>query len=278
MNNWSHAICMLDHYNKKIARAHRVDLYEEETDLNYLPLLKFTFQNLDGIFFISEHGKEYFENRLRVINPKNMISRLGVENPFLNIIPKSDPDFFRIVSCSSIIKVKRVDLIISALENLKTNRKIIWNHFGEGELMSEIKGLAEKKLGPLKNVEFRFMGQLQNIKLLEFYANNKIDLFINTSSSEGIPVSIMEAQSFGIPVIATYVGGVKEVVLEGTGVLLPVNFKPEDLAKMIRFYANMSEEEINKVRIKAFKNWNMNFNATVNYKDFISKVNSILAT
>jgi glycosyltransferase involved in cell wall biosynthesis len=279
MNNGAHAICMLDQQNIiKISRAHRIDLYEEEAERNYLPLLKFMFRNLDGIFFISEHGKEYFENRLRVINPKNKVSRLGVENPFLDTLTKTYPDFFRIVSCSSLIKVKRVDLIIAALEKLKTDRKIIWNHFGEGELLNELKGLAEKKLGSLKNIEFQFMGQLQNIKLLEFYANNKIDLFINTSSSEGIPVSIMEAQSFGIPVIATYVGGVKEVVLEGTGVLLPVDFKPEDLTKMIRFYANMSEEEINKVRIKAFKNWNMNFNASVNYKDFIIKVNSILAT
>lgn len=279
MNNGAHAICMLDQLNKfKIARAHRIDLYEEETDSNYLPLLKYLFYNLDGIFFISGHGKEYFENRLSVTHPKNQVSRLGVIKPFLNDVQKTDSGFFRIVSCSSLIQVKRIELIISALENLKTDRKLIWNHFGEGKLQSELNDLAQRKLGTLKNIKFQFMGQVPNSKLLEFYSNNKVDLFINTSSSEGIPVSIMEAQSFGIPVIATDVGGVRELVTEGTGTLLPIDFKPEDLAKMIHFYANLTEEEENNIRMKAFNNWKLNFNASSNYKDFIMKVNSILAS
>ena len=279
MNNGAHAICMLDNIDKiKISRAHRFDLYEEETETNYLPLLKYTYNNLNGIFFISAHGKEYFENRIRVINPKNQISRAGVLNPFKNDIQKTDPGFFRIVSCSSLIKVKRVDLIISALENLKTDRKVIWNHFGEGVLQGELHDLAKRKLGQLQNINFQFMGQIQNSELLKFYASNKIDLFINTSSSEGIPASIMEAQSFGIPVIATYVGGVKEVVTEGTGILLPVDFVPEDLTKMIQLYANLPEDEINKIRMKAFKNWDLNYNAAVNYPNFIAKVNSIFAS
>ncbi|MBE3138389.1 MAG: glycosyltransferase, partial [Actinobacteria bacterium] len=100
----------------------------------------------------------------------------------------------------------------------------------------------------------------------------------NTSSTEGVPVSIMEAQSFGIPVIATDVGGVKELIAEGTGSLLPVDFKPVDLAEMIQFYANLPEEEDNKIRMKAFNNWKLNFNASVNHKDFIMRVNSILAS
>jgi hypothetical protein len=67
------------------------------------------------------------------------------------------------------------------------------------------------------------------------------------------------------------------VVVEGTGVLLPVDFEPDDLSRMIQLYANMPKNELNKIRAKAFKNWNSNFNASVNYKDFIMKVNSILA-
>lgn len=43
------------------------------------------------------------------------------------------------------------------------------------------------------------------------------------SLSEGIPVSIMEAISFGIPIIATNVGGNAEIVNDETGVLIPVN-------------------------------------------------------
>lgn len=279
MNNGAHAICMLDQQNKfKIARAHRIDLYEEVNTLNYIPLQKYTFDNLDGLFFISEHGKEYFENKLGITHPKNQVARLGVIKPSLNDVRKSGSDFFRIVTCSSLTKVKRIDLLISALENLNTDRNIIWNHFGEGPLKNELSGLAQSRLGPLKNIEYKFMGQVQNSELLEFYSNNEIDLFINSSSSEGIPVSIMEAQSFGIPVIATDVGGVKEILVEGTGSVLPVDIKPEQLAGIIKLYIDMPVEEVNKIRTNAYNNWNRRFNASVNYKDFVLKVNSILAT
>jgi len=51
-------------------------------------------------------------------------------------------------------------------------------------------------------------------------------LFINTSSSEGIPVSMMEAQSFGIPILAMDVGGVREIVGPQTGRLLQQDDPP----------------------------------------------------
>ena len=51
---------------------------------------------------------------------------------------------------------------------------------------------------------------------------NDFDLFVNMSLSEGIPVSIMEAISFGIPIIATNVGGNAEIVNDETGVLIPL--------------------------------------------------------
>ena len=47
-----------------------------------------------------------------------------------------------------------------------------------------------------------------------------MDYFINLSDSEGIPVSIMEAMSVGIPIIARDVGGNREIVTNNNGCLL----------------------------------------------------------
>jgi glycosyltransferase involved in cell wall biosynthesis len=105
-----------------------------------------------------------------------------------------------------------------------------------------------------------------------------VDLFINTSYTEGVPVSIMEAQSFGIPVIATDTGGVRELVKEGTGSLIPVDFSPLHLAKLIEKYSLLPAVEENKIRVNAFHNWNLNFNASSNYEDFIMQLNSIFAS
>ncbi|MEI6048206.1 MAG: glycosyltransferase [Bacteroidota bacterium] len=274
-----HAIALLKYKDSiKIARAHGSDIYEEKTDSGYLPLLKFSAQKTDGIFFISNHGKEYFSNKVKIVSPRFNISRLGVNKPDSGIIKTDKPDKYVIVSCSNMVPLKRVDLIIYSLELVQSVKDISWLHFGDGILKNELEILAKKKLVPSNRITYSFMGNYPNDELLKYYSRNRVDLFINTSSTEGTPVSIMEAQSFGIPVIATDVGGVREVVTEGAGRLLPVDFRPEDMAMMIQFYANLPEEEENKIRLKTYENWKLNFNASSNYKDFIMKVNSILAS
>ena len=51
-----------------------------------------------------------------------------------------------------------------------------------------------------------------------------LDLYVSTSLSEGTPNTIMEAMAFGLPVVATNVGGVSEIVHNGdTGFLVPSN-------------------------------------------------------
>jgi glycosyltransferase involved in cell wall biosynthesis len=175
------------------------------------------------------------------------------------------------------IPLKRIDLIILALSIIESAKEIEWIHFGDGILKESLVQLAENTLDPAKT-RFRFMGHIPNEELLKYYSQNHIDLFINTSSTEGIPVSIMEAQAYGIPVIATDTGGLKEIISKESGSLLPVNLNPEDLSREIMHYLNLPEKESESLRANAYHNWNSNFNATSNYRSFITELNSILAT
>ncbi|MBN2633850.1 MAG: glycosyltransferase [Bacteroidales bacterium] len=277
MNTGARAICMLDNIKAvRITRAHRVDLYEEEADNGYLPLVRHTFLKLDAIFFISEHGKAYFENSHGLIHDKNIVSRLGIINPLPFRAEINDSKVFRIVSCSSLIKVKRVHLLIGALALVKTSERIIWHHFGEGPLEDELKTLAAKVLGNSGVIEYKFMGRVMNDQIMKFYSENKPDLFVNTSSSEGIPVSIMEAQSFGIPVIATDTGGTSEIIGKQTGILIPVDFSTEELARNIENILYLEPVEKTRMKKAIYENWKMNFNAFTNFKNFINNIDTIM--
>jgi glycosyltransferase involved in cell wall biosynthesis len=59
------------------------------------------------------------------------------------------------------------------------------------------------------------------------------DIFVNPSYSEGLPTSVMEAASVGLPVIATDVGGTREIVEHGTTGLLVEPYQPEQIAAAI---------------------------------------------
>ncbi|NMC40567.1 MAG: glycosyltransferase, partial [Bacteroidales bacterium] len=97
--------------------------------------------------------------------------------------------------------------------------------------------------------------------------------FINVSSSEGVPVSVMEALSFGIPVIATDAGGTSEIVNNTNGRLIPVDFDPKDLAAIIENLVH--DEKYQGYRHNARKSWEENCMASKllpAFTDFILSV------
>jgi colanic acid/amylovoran biosynthesis glycosyltransferase len=92
---------------------------------------------------------------------------------------------------------------------------------GDGPLMGWLRRKAES-LGIVDQV--RFLGHLAHDCLLSLYESGAVDLAVLPSSFEGIPVTLMEAMSYGVPVLATTVGGIPELCSEDCGVLIP----PED--------------------------------------------------
>ena len=106
---------------------------------------------------------------------------------------------------------------------------------------------------------FSFVGYVNQGTLLKYYQNATI--FVHTSYHEGLPTTILEAMSCGIPVVATAVAGTSEVVMEGeTGFLVPPK-SPDKLATAILSLLNDKElrERIGKNARKYVEekyNWN----------------------
>ncbi|MCD2444063.1 glycosyltransferase [Agromyces sp. SYSU K20354] len=228
---WLHGVAA------RAVRLHRYDLYEDRAPGGYLPFRRQLFARADLVLAISDDAKQYLAEtyRSRALDRKTVVSRLGVFGPeAVERRPRGDERL--VVSCSAVSEVKRVGLLLDAIRAMPgvgPEAPVRWVHFGDGELMPALRDAAAELPAGL-TVELR--GQTPNEELLEFYAANRVDAFVNVSSSEGVPVSIMEAIAHAIPVVATAVGGTPEIVSPtlGTGEVVEADASPEAVARVIR--------------------------------------------
>jgi glycosyltransferase involved in cell wall biosynthesis len=260
-----------------ISRAHGFEIRDFQC---YIPFRRIIDTYLDKIIFISEFTKSEYESIMRRISTKKgaerRVIRLGVNN--LAKLKKKDfiqKETLNIVSCSGIYKLKRLDLIIDSLQQISDSRKINWVHFGTGNDFERIFKYAVEKLKK-SNIDFEFKGQLTNQDLLRFYETQEIDMFINTSDYEGIPVSIMEAMSFGIPCIGRDVGGNSEIIINQiSGILLPKDSSPKLIASAIDGFfiqkANNYKQYL-QLRESTYRFWEKNFHAATNYNVFLEYI------
>lgn len=248
---------------QKISRAHRYDLYEERNVLNYLPYRKHLLQQYNYIFPCSRSGEDYLSAKYPDFEKKIRVSLLGTRD--YGIAKYSKDDVFRIVSCSRLSEVKRVDYIIKIIEKVESNgKRILWTHIGDGKLRKKLEIEAHRRLS---HNSYKFVGNKTNSEVMKFYQENPVDLFLNVSSSEGLPVSIMESMSFGIPVIATDVGGTSEIVLDNiTGYLINENFDIDSVANVIcNFIDERNSDKILQLRKNCRQMWEECFQADKNY-------------
>lgn len=244
--------------NPIVVRFHGSDLYEEAKG-GYLPYRPVLLHNLSVAVPISDKGYNYLISRYPGIEFPCKVFRLGVVSHGLN--PVACGGSFHIVSCSNVIKLKRIHLIVEALKHIKI--EVHWTHIGTGPLFQSIKDMCTTLPA---NVTTSLKGWMDPAELVEFYKTYPVDLFLNVSETEGIPVSIMEALSFGIPVFATDVGGVSEIVNTSVGKLVPAGFKPSDLADDIESFSKRTDLGI--IREKCFEVWEEKFNSPKNFASF----------
>lgn len=224
-----------------IARAHGQDCFFHR---DYHPYRRLQLEKLDGIYPISHAGREDLLEHYAPVVPalaeKVKPLPLGVLLPD-GVNPWARREEMTIVSCAEVKQLKRVDLLIDALALLEM--PVRWVHFGDGAQMGQITAYAAARLGGKPNIRYRFTGRIPKGEILDFYEENSVDLFVNTSDREGIPVSVMEAMAYGIPVMARRVGGNAELVDPGCGVLLPEQVTPAQLAQAIREIRSLSPQQ-----------------------------------
>jgi glycosyltransferase involved in cell wall biosynthesis len=251
-----------------VARGHGWDLDYHRHSPPFLPFKNFIIYQLDKSVSISIFGSEALKSiSEKQLQNKIFVSRLGKYNSRKAQIDYKKNDKYIVCSCSNIIPLKRLHLIVSILDVLQKKHPLHWVHFGDGSLKKEIEFQANKM-----NLSFEIKGNVENNEILDFYNKNFVDLFFNVSEFEGIPVSIMEAQSAGIPVLATNVGGTSEIVNNKNGFLIEKDFNVSSAVEIIQNYFNESPENIKLKRNLSYKNWLEKYNAEKNYTEFAQMI------
>lgn len=254
-----------------IARAHGWDNFANRHVPKYLPFKSYIIKTLSQTYTISQVGKDYFADYIgHSVDGFVTVSRLGKFNN-RSVLYEKDTTGFVICSCSDIRADKRIDKIIDVISVLQIPH-VMWVHIGDDNLRTKIEQYAQEKL-PAGS--YTFLGMIPNAAILDYYSSQYIDLFINLSTSEGIPVSIMEALSAGIPVLATKVGGTPEIVNDTNGFLVEENFRVEDVARVIDNYLSQPASVHQQYRHNAYNFWIEHFEAEKNYsifgKDIVSR-------
>ncbi|HIS59129.1 MAG TPA: glycosyltransferase [Candidatus Faecousia faecipullorum] len=104
-------------------------------------------------------------------------------------------------------------LLRSFRELLKTHENCILNLLGDGDTRKDMEALAQE-LGISEKV--RFCGVQSNV----YPYFHDADIFVLPSDYEGMPMTIIEAMATGLPIAATAVGGVPDMLTDGDSALL----------------------------------------------------------
>ncbi len=266
------------------SRAHSLDLYhsdwlriESDKEEKFLAFETFKIKACDKVYSISNHGFNHFYHTFPDCTDKFDLARLGTKSSanFENIQSSHESpndDIYTLVTCSGLTENKRMTLMPEILKNI-TKVNVHWIHFGPGS--KENIELIEDKLERYgKKDNFTFKGRVANSEIHQFYQSNRVDFFCNISYLEGIPVTLMEASSYGIPLIGTKTIGNPEIVNDKNGILIPVDFDSAELAREIE-KTLINKELHQQMRKKSLEMHQENYDAEKNYKKFAQNLKEL---
>lgn len=175
------------------------------------------------------------EKVIRIYNP------VDFKIPKLQV--KADNSTFKIGFVGRLEPVKNPLVLVEVLANLKAKGiKVYLEFLGDGSLKQEIETLANKL-----NVEEQITLHGFQDKPENYIVN--CDLYIQPSISEGFGIALVEAMGLGVPVIASSVGGVPEIIVDGkTGWLLS-NISSETITKAVEVALNLEPSSLKSIGI-----------------------------
>lgn len=188
----------------------------------------FFFEKANVVIALGDQWKEFIES----ISPKSNVTILNnsVDNPHKLVI--HDKNKMNFLYMGVLVKRKGVIDLLQAIDIINKKDKsilknVVFNIAGDGEEKSKLIKFAEDN-DITKYVNF--IGWVDDNNKEKTYLNNNI--LILPSYNEGLPMCILEAMSYGMPIITTDVGSIKEAVVNDKNGFI---FKPGEIDKMVDY-------------------------------------------
>lgn len=210
---------LLKYFKRKplIVTVHGSDITLLSKNQFARPILRFILQRADRVVAVSKFLKEE-------------VKRLGVPEEHIEVVyggvaVSEDREPFepagRVVTfIGGLVPQKGVDVLLEAFKAVKTE---------DATLVIVGDGLERGRLEAMAAGNIQFLGRRKGIKnVLE-----KSDVLVLPSREEGFGLVLLEAMASGVPVVATNVGGIGEIVEDGQSGILVEKDNPKQTAEAI---------------------------------------------
>lgn len=244
-----------------VSRAHGGDVYAYAHGWHTIPQQDQQLAAANWVACASRNGRDYLRDRFPHLRSQLSTRYLGVHD-LGGLAERSDGDSLRVLSASSIDENKRVALIAECLVSMaRSGQRIEWTHLGDGLGMEKVSSALRSAPGEL---EATFPGHVGLSEVHDHMLHGRYDVFVNLSKSEGLPVTIMEAQCVGLPVVATAVGGTSEVADPRLNELVSQSPTLAEVSAAILRAAVRDRADARDRRVA----WARSFNSEINYESF----------
>ena len=186
------------------------------------------------IIAVSQHLKDKAVDEFGIPEEKIAVIYTGHDAKSFNLNDRKQEGEspINVLFLGNIIEFKGVFDLLRAMTIIRNSdkelfKKLLWRFVGK--ITDEEKFMRFLNAHKLKD-NTEVVGQVPHDDVAKYM--KRADFFVLPSWSEGMPVALLEAMACGLPVIATNVGGIPEIVNEDTGVLVEPK-KPRELARGI---------------------------------------------
>ena len=226
----------------------------------------FSIKKSDIVVTPSQHLKNFilnlgFKNKIEIINNGVFIPEENT-NIFSN-------DQINITIVSRLVSHKNIEKIIKAISDLNSPL-INLNIIGDGPELNQLQKIS---LESNNKDNIIFHGKLNRDDINHIFL--KSDIYIQASNYEGLPHSLLEAMSYGIPVLCTPVGECKEILgNEDRGYILDLPVSKNNIkSKIIEIIGEKNIANKKGERGKDFINENYNLTNSFNlYKNLFTRL------